>query len=808
MLGSAKQSLHLTIRGVVQGIGFRPFVYRLAKEIGLVGWVNNSTAGVFIEVEGTKQQLEDFVLRLKTENPPRSQIQNIEINWRKLKGFKTFKILPSTTGKKTAIVLPDLATCPDCLQEIFDPNNRRYRYPFTNCTNCGPRYSIIEALPYDRANTTMKAFSMCPSCETEYQNPSDRRFHAQPNTCPQCGPKIELWDSMGKIVAQNYHAICVTAAAIRQGKIVAVKGLGGFHLIVDARNKKAVQLLRQRKHRPDKPLALMYPNLELIKEDCQVSELEEKLLRSPEAPIVILRRSRGEWLYSFQENFVNALTINCAIAPDNPYWGIMLPYTPLHHLLMAELGFAIVATSGNLANEPICIDEHEAIKRLNGIADLFLIHDRPIVRPIDDSIARIIMREETIIRRARGYAPLPISILKSKNSHPAILAVGAHLKNTIAIAIDHQIFLSQHIGDLETSQAIDAFSQVIASFQKLYDFEPEIIAGDRHPDYFSSHPYTSVERRCLRVTVGQYAQNSGKKVIPVQHHYAHVLACMAENQILGETVLGIAWDGSGYGLDSTIWGGEFLLIPAIESLNLTSGEQPFQRVAHLHPFPLPGGDLAIKEPRRSALGLLYEVFGDQLFSEKQFQPLLVAFSHQELTIFAKMLSNKINTPLTSSIGRLFDGIAAITNLCQIASFEGQAAMQLEFALDCVLTEESYPLLFQNTQIDWRSMLLAILEDVTNKVSVDIISAKFHHTLVDAILSIAQQVKVAKIVLTGGCFQNKCLTEKAIAKLRTAGFQPYWHHRTPSNDGSIALGQAIAAILETTNNLNCINKVVP
>lgn len=787
MLNSAKQCLHLTIRGVVQGVGFRPFVYRLAKEIGLVGWVNNSTAGVFIEVEGTKQQLETFLWRLKTEIPPRSQIQNIEIDWRKLKGFKTFEILPSTAGKKTAIVLPDLATCPDCLQEIFDPNNRRYHYPFTNCTNCGPRYSIIEGLPYDRANTTMKAFSMCPSCKTEYQNPSDRRFHAQPNACPQCGPKIELWDSMGKIIAQNYDAISVTAGAIRQGKILAVKGLGGFHLIVDAKNEKAVNLLRQRKHRPDKPFALMYPNLELIREDCQVSELEEKLLRSPEAPIVILKR-RGEWSYSLQENFVNALTINCAIAPNNPYWGIMLPYTPLHHLLMAELGFAIVATSGNLANEPICIDEHEAIKRLNGIADLFLVHDRPIVRPIDDSIIRVIMGKATIIRRARGYAPLPISILnsilKSKNSHPLILAVGAHLKNTIAIAIDHQIFLSQHIGDLQTPQAIDAFSQVIASFQKLYDFEPEIIACDRHPDYFSS----------------QYAQNSGKKVIPLQHHYAHVLACMAENQILGETVLGIAWDGSGYGLDGRIWGGEFLLIPAMKSLNSTSEKKTFQRVAHLHPFPLSGGDRAIQEPRRSALGLLYEAFGDQLFSENQFQPLLAAFSDQELAVLSKMLSNQINTPLTSSIGRLFDGIAAITNLCQIASFEGQAAMQLELIIDRFPTEESYPLSFQNNKIDWRSMLLAILDDLTNKVPVSMISAKFHNTLVDAIVSIAQQVKVEKIVLTGGCFQNKYLTEKAIAKLRTAGFHPYWHHRVPPNDGSIALGQAIAAILESTNNL--------
>jgi hydrogenase maturation protein HypF len=330
MLNSVKYCLHLAIQGIVQGVGFRPFVYRLAKEIKLVGWVNNSTEGVFIEVEGTQPQLETFLRRLETEHPTRSQIQNIKTSWLKPQGFETFEIIASKSGKKTAIVLPDLATCPDCLREIFDPNNRRYHYPFTNCTNCGSRYSIIEALPYDRIHTTMKAFSMCPSCEAEYKNPGDRRFHAQPNACPQCGPKIELWDNMGGILAQNYYAISATAAAIRQGKIVAVKGLGGFHLIVDARNEKAVKLLRQRKHRPDKPFALMYPNLELIKEDCLVSELEEKLLRSHQAPIVILRRSRGEWPF--------APTINCTIAPKNPYLGIMLPYTPLHHLLMAELG--------------------------------------------------------------------------------------------------------------------------------------------------------------------------------------------------------------------------------------------------------------------------------------------------------------------------------------------------------------------------------------------------------------------------------------------------------------------------------------
>jgi hydrogenase maturation protein HypF len=784
MQNLVKYRLFLAIQGIVQGVGFRPFVYLLAKEIGLVGWVNNSTEGVLIEVEGTQQQLETFLLRLKTENPPRSQIQNIKTNWLKPKDFQTFEIIASTKGKKTAIVLPDLATCFDCLQEIFDPTNRRYRYPFTNCTNCGPRYSIIEALPYDRTHTTMKAFSLCPSCESEYKNPRDRRFHAQPNACPQCGPKIELWDERGNILAQNYSAIATTATAIRQGKIVAFKGLGGFHLIVDASNEKAVKLLRQRKHRLDKPFALMYPNLKLIKKDCQVSPLEAKLLQSPEAPIVILRRQQKDF-----KNFSD-----CAIAPGNPYLGIMLPYTPIHHLLMAELKCAIVATSGNLTNEPICIDEREAIKRLDGIADLFLVHDRPIFRPVDDSIVRIFMGQETIIRRARGYAPLPVSISKDSDPHPAILAVGAHLKNAIAIAIERQVFLSQHIGDLETAQAVDAFTKTISSFQQLYDLEPEIIACDRHPNYFSS----------------QYAQNGDKKVIPVQHHYAHVLACMAENQILGETVLGVAWDGTGYGLEippspitkggneGEIWGGEFLLIPARKTLNSTSQQKAFQRVAHLRPFPLPGGDRAIKEPRRSAIGLLYEVFGERLFTEKTFQPWLSAFSDKELAILYKMLSQKLNSPFTSSIGRLFDGIAAITNSCQIASFEGKAAMQLEFLLDRVPTEESYPLSLQNNEIDWRAMLLNILDDVTNEVPVKIISAKFHNSLIDAIVKVAQQMKVEKIVLTGGCFQNKYLIEKALEKLRQAGFDPYWHHRIPPNDGGIALGQAIAAILETTD----------
>jgi hydrogenase maturation protein HypF len=791
MLFHNSSRLAIAIRGAVQGVGFRPFIYRLANEIGLLGWVNNSTEGVFIEIEGTPEQLESFLLRLKIEKPLRSQIQSIETSKLEPIGYKTFEIRASTKGQafpalkkqgflkdtashmrltaeggqKTAVILPDLATCSDCLKEIFDSTNRRYYYPFTNCTNCGPRYTIIEALPYDRQHTTMKTFQMCTGCETEYKNPLDRRFHAQPNACTQCGPHVELWDDTGKVLNKDRAAISATAITIRQGKIVAVKGLGGFHLIVDARNKQAIKLLRQRKHRPDKPFALMYPSLQLIKEHCQVSALEERLLQSSQAPIVLLKRKEKD-------------NCDCLIAPGNPYLGIMLPSTPIHHLLMAELGFPVIATSGNLKHEPICIDEREAIVRLKGVADLFLVHDRPIVRPVDDSIARIIMGEETILRRARGYAPLPILNRQFKQSIPEILAVGAHLKNAIALAIGDQIFLSQHIGELQTPQAIEAFETVITSFQQLYDFQPKIIACDLHPDYFSS----------------QYAQNSGLKVISVQHHHAHVLACMAENQLLGETVLGVAWDGTGYGLDGTIWGSEFLLVSP-------NGRDGFQRIAHLRPFPLPGSDRAAQEPRRVAIGLLYELFGARLFAEKQFQTWLRAFSEAELAILSKILLNRINAPLTSSMGRLFDGIAAISNLCQIATFEGQAAMQLEFVIDQLSTNQVYPLLLQTNQIDWRPMLLAILDDLSRGVTVNLISAKFHNTLIDAIVKIVQKIEVKKIVLTGGCFQNKYLTEKAIDQLRAAGFCPYWHKFVPPNDGGIALGQAIAASREISHTNN-------
>jgi hydrogenase maturation protein HypF len=754
---SEPKRLVLRISGAVQGVGFRPFVYRLAQELNLVGWVNNSAQGVVIEVEGNPEQLKDFLARIESEKPPNSLVANIQSSWLEIVGYSKFEIRNSVEGKKTAVVLPDLATCEDCLKEIFDPNDRRYCYPFANCTNCGPRYSIIEALPYDRPYTAMKAFQMCPQCQGEYQNPLNRRFHAQPNACPQCGPGLELWDGQGKIIATHHQALLLTAEAIKEGKIVALKGLGGFHLIVAADNWQGVNRLRKRKHRPDKPFALMYPHLDLVKQHCEVSDIEAKLLSSPQAPIVLLKRRGGDNLVA-------------NVASGNSYLGIMLPYTPLHHLLMAQLNQPIVATSGNLRDEPICTDEEEAKQRLGGIADLFLVHNRPIVRPLDDSIARVINGKPTMLRRARGYAPLPLRLDKGQKT-PKILAVGGQLKNTIAIFLENQVFLSQHIGDLGTPQAYNSFENTIASLQQLYEFQPEVIACDAHPDYLSS----------------QYARSfPSLSAIPVQHHHAHVLACMAENQILGETVLGVAWDGTGYGLDGTIWGGEFILI---------SPGQPMQRVAQLRPFPLFGGEKAVREPRRIAIALLYQIFGEKLIDQPLFHQILKGFSPQELQIFLHLLKTNSHLTWTSSIGRLFDGVAAILNLCQIATFEGQAAMMLEQVLSEPTRDEIYPIeILANNIVDWQPIILPIVTDLENSLPLGIISTKFHNTLVGIIIKIAEKIGIKKVALTGGCFQNKYLAEKTTIELEKAGFEAHYHSQIPPNDGGIALGQIVAAAL--------------
>ena len=777
--------LKLSIRGAVQGVGFRPFVFRLASELNLTGWVNNSPQGVFIEIEGPRAKLEKFLLRLETEKPPRSFIQSLESSWLDATGCKKFEIRKSETGgDKTVLVLPDIATCPDCLREIFNPANRRHRYPFTNCTNCGPRFSIIESLPYDRANTSMKAFTMCLQCQAEYDDSSDRRFHAQPNACPVCGPQLELWNQAGKVLSKHDEALLAAAEAIRRGRIVAIKGLGGFHLMVDARSENAVRLLRERKHREEKPFALMFPSIESIKALCKVSPLEERLLRSPETPIVLLKKIANR-----KSQIANST------APGNPYLGVLLPYTPLHHLLMADLDFPVVATSGNLSDEPICTDEREALERLGNIADVFLIHNRPIIQHVDDSIVRVMLDREMVLRRARGYAPLPITLnLQPSILNPQpILAVGAHLKNAVALLVGEQVFVSQHIGDLETEQAYTAFRRVISDFEKLYEAKPQIIAADLHPDYLST--------KFAKESVGK-TQNGDLCHIGIQHHIAHVLSCMAENEITSPA-LGVSWDGTGYGLDGTIWGGEFFLVT----------DKQIERVAHFRPFRLPGGDKAVKEPRRTALGLLYEIFGDKVLGKKKLAP-IAAFSAPELVTLKTMLARGVNSPLTSSVGRLFDAVASLIDLRQQIQFEGQAAMELEFALDGVETDEAYELRLgsqpairnsprrslQRSQgpksaiiLDWSPMIEAILADMERGVSVGIISAKFHNALVEAIIAVAKRVGQNRVVLSGGCFQNRYLTERTVRRLQAEGFRPYWHQRVPPNDGGIALGQVVAAL---------------
>jgi hydrogenase maturation protein HypF len=735
----AEARLRLVIRGAVQGVGFRPFVYRLARTLRLSGWVCNSPAGVFIEVEGAAEALEAFHERVSHEKPPRASIQSIEHALLDPVGFGGFVIRESELdGCAGALVMSDIATCACCLREISDPGDRRFRYPFTNCTNCGPRYSIIEALPYDRANTTMKHFAMCARCRREYDDPIDRRFHAQPNACPECGPTLELLDPSGRTLCAANEALPAAAEIVRDGRILALKGLGGFHLVADARNDRAVRRLRERKNREEKPFALMAASVEQARQLCEVSALQETLLRSPEAPIVLLKRRGREAAPS--------------VAPGNPYLGVMLPYTPLHHLLMAELRFPIVATSGNLSDEPICTDNTEAIGRLGGIADIFLVHDRPIARRVDDSIVRIVADRAMILRRARGYAPLPITLDRAL---PPVLAVGAHLKSTTAIAVGRNVFMSQHLGDLETPQAFEAFCESIAGFERLYGFRATTVACDLHPDYRST----------------RYAETLSRSPVRVQHHYAHVLSCMAENEVQ-PPVLGVSWDGTGYGLDGTIWGGEFLRVH----------EGGFERVAHLRTFRLPGGEQAVREPRRSALGVLYELFGENL-------PMDLGFRARELETLLVMLKKGVNSPVTSSAGRLFDAATAMIGLRQRSSFEGQAAMELEFAVEPC--EEWY----DGAAVDWESIVRGVLDDRGRGVAPGRIAARFHNSLVEAILGVARNVGEEPIVLTGGCFQNKYLTERAIHRLREDGFRPYWHQRVPPNDGGIALGQVVASTLE-------------
>ncbi len=750
------QRLRIQLCGVVQGVGFRPFVYRLAVELGLAGWAANTAQGLTIEVEGTTDAIDRFIERLARGKPPHAIIQQQKTMFIEPAGDTDFTLRESLAERSVdhhVLILPDLATCPDCIKEIFDADNRRYRYPFTNCTQCGPRYSIIEALPYDRAHTTLRHFTLCPACTAEYNDPHDRRFHAQPIACPDCGPQLALWDAAGALLASDNKALLNVAEAIRAGATVAVKGLGGFHLMVDARNEAAVRRLRDRKRRKSKPFAVMFSTLDGIKAHCEVSDIEEHLLLSAASPIVLLKRRHNG-------------NIASSVAPENPYLGAMLPYTPLHHLLLEELGFPVVATSGNLSGEPICTDEFDALDRLRDIADFFLVHDRPIARPVDDSVVRVMMGRALLLRRARGYAPLPIEV---NTPLPAVLAVGGHLKNTVALSSGNSIVLSQPTGDLDTALAAQALEKTVADLNGLYAATPCVVACDTHPDYYSS----------------QFASGLGLPLIAVQHHYAHVLSCLADNG-LDEPVLGVAWDGTGLGTDGTLWGGEFLRVTAAG----------FERAAHMRTFMLPGADQAIRQPRRAALGLLYELFRDDPITINGLAP-MNAFAPTELGVLRRMMERGVNTPRTSSTGRLFDAVSALLGLCQMSDFEGQAAMALEFAAQAHgAADEAYPFRLEQQQcplvVDWGPMIHGILDDLKNGRSTGLIATKFHNTLADIIATVATTLGETRVALTGGCFQNSYLTCRTVERLRAVGCTPYWHKHVPPNDGGLALGQIIAA----------------
>ena len=756
-VSSNRQRIRLTISGAVQGVGFRPFVYRLAASENLGGFVRNTGSSLVLEVEGTDEAIARFVFRLKHEAKSPAFIERIDREELAATGEEAFSIATSSTAEQpSAHVLPDLAMCDECRSEIFDPADRRYRYPFTTCMHCGPRYSIIEAVPYDRERTAMRHFAMCPACQAEYDDPTSRRFHAETNACPDCGPQLALYSGDGKRIAAKADALKRAVAAVREGQILALKGLGGFQLIVDARNGEAVARLRQRKQRPAKPFAVMVRTVDEAEALAHLSRPEREALQSAASPIVLARR-RGD--------IAEPLATN--VAPGHPDIGIMLPYTPLHLLLLEDLRFPVIATSGNRSGEPIAASDEEAFAHLSGVADLFLTHDRPILRPVDDSVIRVIAGQPTVLRCARGFAPLPLADAVQTSS---VLALGGHMKSSVAVGGGGQIVLGPHIGELDRSETRAAYARSIEGMTRLYGVQPERVACDFHPDYHSTH--------CADATGAPPASKA-------PHHLAHVLAAMVDNGLDGP-VLGVAWDGSGYGADGTIWGGEFLYV---------AGNR-YRRAAHFAPFPLPGGEAAAREPRRAAIGALYAVMGERVWDADNLPP-LADFAEQERQLLGSALTRGLNSPMTSSAGRLFDAVAAILGLCQRMTFEGEAAMAVEFAARRARRATRFPAPEfaagkDAMVLDWKPMLNMLAGKFRSGASREDLAAGFISWLADAIVEIAQLTQIEQVVLTGGCFQNALMTEWAAQRLTAAGFTPLRHRRVPPGDGGLAVGQAAFA----------------
>lgn len=761
---SAKVGASIFLEGVVQGVGFRPFVHRLANVYCLTGWVLNSTGGLIIEVEGKKEKIEKFYQSLFREAPPLAYIRRQEIKFHVPHGYSSFTIKESIeeTGK-FVLISPDIATCEDCLQEMFNLRDRRYLYPFINCTNCGPRFTIIEDVPYDRQKTTMKRFKMCLDCEEEYHTLSYRRYHAEPNACPHCGPQlylVEKEESVAKLSSDGKDSgeiIRCALSFLQEGKILAIKGLGGFHLACDAENDEAVCRLRELKGRESKPLAIMSRDVFTIQTYCYVTEAEKELLESPRRPIVLLRKKEP-------------CSISDWVAYRNRYLGVMLPYTPLHYLLLQNFSRALVMTSGNFSEEPMVIDEKEAQRRLSPVADYFLFHNRPIKNRCDDSVVRIIHQRSSIARRARGYVPFPIIL---KEPLRPILACGAELKNTFCVTRDHYAFLSQHIGDLKNWETYEFYCESIDHFQKFFRINPELVAHDLHPEYLST----------------RYAHLTSVPKIAVQHHHAHIKSCLAENQA-EEPVIGVAFDGAGLGTDGNIWGGEFLLV----------SREGFERLGHFEYLPLPGGDAAAREPYRMAISYLYQLYGRDFMKQRtNFNHRIQTLYQDKVEVLLQMLGKKINTPLTSSCGRLFDAISSLCGVCDISTYEGQAAMELEATAD-ENEKNVYPYLLKDKEskiiIGFLPLIEAVLEDLNQKIETSRISARFHRTLVRMIVEVCSRLRdifsLNRVALSGGVFQNRLLSEWVLEELVGKGFIVYYHSQVPANDGGISLGQAVIA----------------
>jgi len=777
-------ALHIQIKGVVQGVGFRPFVYGLATDLNLKGWVLNTSSGVVIEVEGPSSSLDEFLHDLVRKAPPLSRIEQIESQPIHQNRYARFEIHESKAEAGYVLISPDIATCKACLGDLFNPDDRRYRYPFTNCTNCGPRFTIIQDVPYDRPLTTMAPFKMCPACQAEYEDPLNRRFHAQPNACPVCGPRVwlasakenneEVLNAPDKI-PNHSETLKEAAQLLRSGVVLALKGLGGFHLACDATRPQSVRTLRERKRRPHKPLAVMMPTLEEIRRHCIIAPEEESLLTSTSCPIVLLPLKPGS-------------DIAEEVAPGNRYLGVMLPYTPLHHVLLHDVGKPLVMTSGNLSEEPIAQNNEEAWKRLHHLADWFLFHNREIYARYDDSVwfAPAIKNEknQTIhlaqpLRRSRGYAPFPIKLPYS--SRP-ILACGPELKNTFCMTRDQYAFVSQHIGDMENLETLEHFETSISVYEKLFRLKPEAIIHDLHPDYLSTH--YAKER----------ASRDHLPLLGVQHHHAHIASCLVENG-LTEPVIGVAMDGTGFGLDGQVWGGEWLIADL----------RGFKRTARLEPLPLPGGDAGIRNPGRVAIAYLYKLLG-----EIPALPFLSKLDDKELKTVRAQVERKINLAMTSSAGRLFDVVAAMAGGPVRVTYEAQAAIEMEMISHKPLESYPYDLHPHQQTMAWgdveelpgaetsyeiglKPLIESVVDDVRTGKSFPEIGGRFHQTLAMIVAEVSQIISqntgLEKVALSGGCFQNRLLLRMTVEELKKRRLHPLLHHDVPSNDGCISLGQA-------------------